>query len=154
MVWTLEKGVFTITQESVIDAPISLVYDVVADVSKYPEFINDVPNAQIDGDMAIMTLRVGPMKIPLKTRIEEEPLKFSRWVMVDGPMKSLVGQWSFKGDENQTTISLEAKVEAGALGSWMMRMVGKMADRQIQKLDSAYRQRIKDIQAKQAAASA
>jgi ribosome-associated toxin RatA of RatAB toxin-antitoxin module len=151
LVWTLDKGVFTINQSSEIEAPISLVYDVVADVAKYPEFINDVPNATVDGDIAIMTLRVGPMKIPLKTRIEAEPLKFTRWTMIDGPMKSLVGQWSFEGNDERTTISLEAKVEAGALGSWMMRMVGKMADRQIQKLDAAYRERIKAIQAKQTA---
>lgn len=148
--WTLEKGVFTINQETVIDAPISLVYDVVADVSKYPEFINDVPNAQVDGDIAVMTLRVGPMKVPLRTKIEAEPLKYTRWTMIEGPMKSLVGQWSFTGDEKQTKIALEATVEAGALGSWMMRMVGKMADRQIQKLEAAYKTRIKQLQAQEA----
>lgn len=143
--WKLEKGVFTIDSATEVDAPVPLVYDVISDVTKYPEFINDVPNATLDGDICTMTMRVGPMKIPVKTRVENVPLVSTQWTMVEGPMKSLVGRWSMEGDDNHTTISLHATVEAGPLGQWMMRMVGKMADREIQKLEAAYRNRIMQL---------
>ncbi|MGQ9674511.1 MAG: type II toxin-antitoxin system RatA family toxin [Chloroflexota bacterium] len=140
--WTLENGVFHISAEETIEAPISLVYEVVSDVTKYPEFINDVPAAKMEGDTCIITLRVGPMKIPLKTKVETEPLKFVQFTLLEGPVKRLVGRWAFEGDDKSTTINLSAEVEAGSLGQWMMRMAGKLADRQIEKIEASYRERI------------
>jgi ribosome-associated toxin RatA of RatAB toxin-antitoxin module len=143
--WTLKDGVFTLSAEEVMEAPISLVYDVVSDVTRYPEFINDVPAARMEGDQCIITLRVGPMKIPLKTKVEKEPLQYVQFTLLEGPVKKLMGRWAFEGDDTRTTIKLSAEVEAGSLGSWMMRMAGKMADRQIEKIEAAYRERIAKV---------
>lgn len=135
-------GVFHIRDVVTIDAPLPLVYAVVSDFTRYPEFINDVPTARIEGDTCIMTLRVGPMKIPLKTRVERVPLKLIQFTLIEGPIKSLVGRWAFEGDEATTTLTVSAQVEAGALGPWMTRMVGRVADRHIRRVEAAFRDRV------------
>ena len=135
-------GVFRISHTLTIEAPRPLVYDVVSDFSRYPEFINDVVAARLDGDLCTMTLRIGPMTVPLKTRVERVPGQSVQFTLVEGPIRRLMGRWTFADDGPSTAVAFSADVEAGTLGQWMLRVVGRVAERHVQKVEAAFRRRI------------
>jgi ribosome-associated toxin RatA of RatAB toxin-antitoxin module len=135
-------GAVRITHALTIDAPRPLVYDVVADFVRYPEFITDVVAARLDGDLCTMTLRIGPMTVPLKTRVERVDGERVQFTLVDGPIQRLVGRWMFADEGPRTAVAFSAEVQPGALGAWMRRMVGRVAERHVQKVEAAFRGRI------------
>jgi ribosome-associated toxin RatA of RatAB toxin-antitoxin module len=135
-------GVFRIHDSLTVQAPLAVAYAVVADHERYPEFINDVVSARSEGEGCTMTLRVGPMRVPVRTRVEAVPEQSVRFVLVDGPIARLEGRWTFTRAEAAVTIALEAEVDAGGLGAWMGRVAGQFADRHLQKVKTAFRDRI------------
>ena len=135
-------GVFRIHDTFTLRAPLAVVYAVVADFERYPEFINDVVTARSDGETCAMTLRVGPMRIPLTTRVDLVPGRTVRFALLDGPVTRLEGCWTFCQDGDAVTVDLDAEVDAGALGAWMARVAGQFADRHLQKVRTAFSDRI------------
>jgi ribosome-associated toxin RatA of RatAB toxin-antitoxin module len=119
-----------------------VAYAVVADFERYPEFINDVVSARSEGETCRMTLRVGPMRIPLTTRVHLVPGRMVRFTLLDGPVARAEGCWTFAQDGPAVTISLHAEVDAGGLGAWMGRVAGQFADRHLQKVRAAFCDRI------------
>ena len=135
-------GVFRIHDALTVRAPLAVAFAVVADFERYPEFINDVVSARSDGGECRMVLRVGPMRIPVRTRVEAVPERSVRFVLVEGPIARLDGWWRLTSAEDTVTIALEAEVDAGGLGAWMGRLAGQFADRHLQKVKLAFRDRI------------
>ena len=56
-----------LTRSAHLDAPVELVYQVVADVEQYPAFLADVASVEKRGDVVAMTLQMGLMPIALVT---------------------------------------------------------------------------------------
>jgi coenzyme Q-binding protein COQ10 len=135
-------GAFHVDDTMTVAAPIGLVYDVVSDFTRYPEFIGDVVSASMEGDLCLMTLRVGPVVMPLRTRVERRPPEAVAFVLVDGPVRRLEGRWMLEANGTTTTVRLEVEVDAGALGPWITRIAGKLADRYIEKVEAAFRDRV------------
>jgi ribosome-associated toxin RatA of RatAB toxin-antitoxin module len=135
-------GVYRIQDTLTLRAPLALAYAVVADFERYPEFINDVVTARSDGETCAMTLRVGPMRIPLTTRVDLEPGRTVRFTLLDGPVTRLEGCWTFCQDGDAVTVGLDAEVDAGRLGAWMARVAGQFADRHLHKVRTAFSNRV------------
>jgi ribosome-associated toxin RatA of RatAB toxin-antitoxin module len=136
------RGVYRIQDTLTLRAPLALAYAVVADFERYPEFINDVVAARSDGERCAMTLRVGPMRIPLATRVELVPGRMVRFSLLDGPVSRLEGCWTFHQDGDAVTVGLDAEIDAGRLGAWMARVAGQFADRHLQKVRTAFSSRV------------
>lgn len=143
-------GVYRIQDSLTLRAPLALAYAVVAEFERYPEFINDVVTARSEGETCAMTLRVGPMRIPLTTRVDLVAGRTIRFTLLDGPVSRLEGCWTFRQDGDAVTILLDAEVDAGRLGAWMARVAGHFADRHLQKVRTAFSSRVAALAAETA----
>lgn len=145
------NGIFRIHDTLTLRAPLAVAYATVADFERYPEFINDVVSARSDGETCAMTLRVGPMRIPLTTRVDLAAGRSVRFTLVDGPVARLEGCWTFSEGEGAVTVTLDAEVDAGGLGAWMGRVAGHFADRHLQKVRAAFANRVETLVAEPSA---
>ena len=108
----------TLELRSRIAAPIDCVYEVVADVERYPEFLGDVAAVQRRDDRVAMTLRLGLLSTRLVTRATFTPNEAIDLELVDGPFRRFTARWTFAAaDEGTTEVSYRADYELPLLGS-------------------------------------
>ena len=63
-----------IERAGLIDAPTEKVYQVVSDVTRYPEFLPGVKKVELfEGDIVEMTVRLGPIDVAWKSKAAFEP---------------------------------------------------------------------------------
>jgi ribosome-associated toxin RatA of RatAB toxin-antitoxin module len=110
--------VATLELRSRIAAPIDCVYEVVADVERYPEFLGDVATVERRDDQVAMTLRLGLFSARLVTRATFTPNEAIDLELVDGPFRRFTARWTFAAaDEGTTDVGYRADYELPLLGS-------------------------------------
>jgi ribosome-associated toxin RatA of RatAB toxin-antitoxin module len=102
-----------------VAAPIECVYEVVADVERYPEFLSDVAAVERRDDVVAMTLRLGLLSARLVTRATFSPNQAIDLELVDGPFRRFSARWSFApaDDGSGTEVRYRAEYELPLLGS-------------------------------------
>jgi ribosome-associated toxin RatA of RatAB toxin-antitoxin module len=88
-----------------IDAPQQLVYQVVADVARYPEFVPGVKEVTQEGDTVRMTVRMGPIDVSWTSRAVFEPYTSIDITLVDGPFEQMDVRWEFVAREDVTEVT-------------------------------------------------
>ncbi|MGH7334740.1 MAG: type II toxin-antitoxin system RatA family toxin, partial [Candidatus Rokuibacteriota bacterium] len=99
-----------------IDAPVDLVYRVVADVEQYPAFLTDVTTVEKRGDVVAMTLRMGLIPMALVTRARFAPPETIELEQVDGPFHSFTARWTFTPSGHGTDVAYDADYELPLFG--------------------------------------
>jgi len=77
-----------------------LLYQLVADIERYPEFVPGCTTATIlersEGEMvARLAVRRGPLRTEFTTRNRLDPGRSMHLDLVDGPFRLLEGNWTF-----------------------------------------------------------
>jgi len=77
-----------------------MLYQLVEDVERYPEFIPGCTSAQVlaRGEhemLARLAVRRGPLRTEFTTRNQLDPGRGVQMHLVEGPFRVLEGQWSF-----------------------------------------------------------
>ncbi len=90
-----------LTRSALIARPPHVVYPLVADVLSYPTFVPGCSSAEIleqHGEHLVARLHVhkGPLGTRLTTRNRMTPNSEIYMELVDGPLRSLKGGWTFK----------------------------------------------------------
>jgi len=88
--------------EGDIDAPLELVYQVVADVARYPEFLPGIQDVTQEGDIVRMTVRLGPVELSWRSRATFTPHTAIDIELVDGPFREMDVRWRFSSEEGKT----------------------------------------------------
>ena len=87
-----------------VDYPVEKIYEVVADVSRYPEFLPGIKKVEVNGDLVKMTVNMGPATVSWTSKATYEPNKSISFKLVEGPFKQLDGKWEFAVDGKMTRI--------------------------------------------------
>jgi ribosome-associated toxin RatA of RatAB toxin-antitoxin module len=88
------------TRSALVTRPPALLYQLVEEVERYPEFVPGCTSAQVleraDGQMlARLAVRRGPLRTEFTTRNQLDPGRGVHMQLVEGPFRVLEGQWSF-----------------------------------------------------------
>lgn len=88
------------TRSALVARPPSLLYQLVEDVERYPQFVPGCTAAQVlersESDMvARLTVRRGPLRTEFTTRNRLEPGRSVHMLLVEGPFRVLEGHWQF-----------------------------------------------------------
>lgn len=138
----IRDGTYALEVVERIDAPVEAVYDVVADVERYPEFLPDIQSARLTGDLAEMVYKMGPLDVRLATRFTWQRPAFIRYTLAEGPLRSLEGEWQFTPEGGATRVRLTTRFEPSAAGRWLARMTQRMIEHKTEALLAAFRDRI------------
>ena len=103
------------------------VFDLVADVERYPEFLPGCVGARVlerypDGGVdAELTLQQGPARLRFTTRNRMEPGRRLEMKLHEGPLKALDGCWEFHpiGD-NGCRVELWVRFDAGGAAAGLL----------------------------------
>jgi ribosome-associated toxin RatA of RatAB toxin-antitoxin module len=85
---------------SLVARPPSVLYELVVDIERYPEFVPGCTAAQVlerseREVVARLTVQRGPLQTQFTTRNRLDPGRSVHMDLVEGPFKVLTGQWSF-----------------------------------------------------------
>jgi ribosome-associated toxin RatA of RatAB toxin-antitoxin module len=98
------------------------MYDLVADVDAYPEFLPWCGGARVRRDHASILASIDIAYLGIRARFttrNENRFPSIRMSLVDGPFKALSGKWSFRSlraGASKVLLSLDYEFEAGLLG--------------------------------------
>ena len=116
-----------ISRSALLPYPADTLYDMVNDVAAYPEFLPWCDHAEVlemsDTHMvARVGIRKGPVHQSFTTRNTLVPGKSIHFQLVEGPFKTLEGQWQFIPlDKTACKIAFEVNYEvAGGLFGRML----------------------------------
>jgi len=88
------------TRSALVARPPELIYQLVEDVERYPQYVPGCTDAKIlersPGEMlAHLAVRRGPLRTEFTTRNRLEPGRSIHMDLVDGPFEMLEGNWTF-----------------------------------------------------------
>jgi ribosome-associated toxin RatA of RatAB toxin-antitoxin module len=88
------------TRSALVARPPELVYRIVEDVERYPEFVPGCSEAQIlerqAGEVvARLVVKRGPLRTDFTTRNRLDPGRSIHMDLVEGPFRTLEGTWTF-----------------------------------------------------------
>lgn len=88
------------TRSALVARPPEVLYQLVEDVERYPQFVPGCTAAQVlergEHEMvAKLAVRRGPLRTEFTTRNQLDPGRSVKMHLVDGPFRVLEGQWSF-----------------------------------------------------------
>ena len=129
-----------------IDAPLDLVYRVVADVARYPEFLPGVKRVTQVGDLYEMTVRLGPIDISWTSRATFRPNESIVVELVEGPFAQMDVEWGFaaRGDATEVTYVTEYELLLPLPG--IRGIAARAIEAQAAEAIRAYRRRIRALQ--------
>jgi ribosome-associated toxin RatA of RatAB toxin-antitoxin module len=112
------------------------MFDLVADVKAYPEFLPWCRRASIasaDGQQMQATLEIakGPLRKSFTTRNVLHPPGRIEIALQEGPFRELQGCWTFEdlsGDGSRVTLDLEFQVAGALLGRTLAPVFGEIAN--------------------------
>lgn len=119
----------TLALDARIDAPVDLVYGVVADVERYPDFLPDVARAVRRDDLVSMTLRMGLVPVTLVTRARFTPPLAIDLAQVEGPFRRFDARWTFTPDGGGTRVDYRADYQLPLLGALLAGPTGLLLER-------------------------
>ena len=139
--------IYRIVAEQVVDAPPETAYELVADVSRYPEFLAGLDVARIEGDRVAMTARVGPFTFTWVCTAVFEPHSSITTILREGPFRSLLGKWSFTPHDGKTKVTLELTVEPSVGPRFIEHLVIKALESHVEKSVRGFRRRVHELMA-------
>lgn len=130
--WEIQGDEFRYEETVTVAAPLSKVYDIVAGIDRYDEFLSDVVLSESEADgRCHLIVRAGPLRVDVRTEVEYDPNKLVRFRMVEGPpVEDLVGSWSLLATaEGSTEATFRVYIKAGRAGNWLLKTAGKYVER-------------------------
>ncbi len=131
----------SVRNEIIVDASVSVVFNVASDMERYPEFIPAYKKVRIveqDGQRMIIERvgLVGKREVKWKSEVMIEAEKTITAVQLEGPLKGMMIKWQFEERDGRTRILLVHDFEykriplIGNLIARLIiaRMVSRMAD--------------------------
>lgn len=125
------------------------MYGLVNDVASYPQFLPGCVDSQIqsqgEGTMvASVMVAKGGISKTFTTRNELEPARAIRMALVDGPFRSLVGEWRFTPlDEQACKVELALDFE---FSSALVELAfGRIFKELVSTMVSAFTQRAREV---------
>src|SRR5262245_47409311 len=100
-----------IVEEALVAAPPEVMFDIVAAVERYPEFLPDVKRVTRDGDRVEMVLQAGPIEIGFTSRARFDRPRQIHLALVKGPFKTMHARWDFVPADGGTRVRYEADFE-------------------------------------------
>jgi ribosome-associated toxin RatA of RatAB toxin-antitoxin module len=89
-----------LTRTSLVARAPAVMYQLVDDIERYPEFVPGCTAAEVlersaNETVARLAVRRGPLQTQFTTRNRLDPGRSVHMELVEGPFKELTGQWSF-----------------------------------------------------------
>lgn len=128
-----------------INAPIALVYQVVADVEQYPAFLPEVLRVEKTADVVAMTLRTGLVPVRLVTRATFTPLRAIDLELVEGPFRSFQARWSFVPSGDGTDVAYDADYELPRFALMLTGAAGHFLEHATQRQIRAFESRVREL---------
>ncbi len=146
--WQVHDNKFDLSLTHSIAAPRETVYQVLANLEAYPEFINDLVSVKSDGSLYRLVARAAILTIPVTVTVTKAPHKSVSFELVEGPVDRLSGAWLLEpGDTpQQTKVTLTIHVETDERGQWLLRMTGQYVQNKTGKLVNAFSTRVTQLQ--------
>ncbi|MBI5934809.1 MAG: SRPBCC family protein [Chloroflexi bacterium] len=94
-----------------VEFPVEKIYQTVADVEKYPEFLPGIKSVEVNGELVKMTVNMGPATVSWTSKAAYEPNKSISFNLVEGPFKRLDGKWEFTAEGSKTKIKYSTDFE-------------------------------------------
>jgi coenzyme Q-binding protein COQ10 len=126
-----------------IAAPIELVYQVVADVERYPEFLPDVARVERTGDVVAMTLRAGLVPVRLVTRATFTPPHAIDLELVEGPFRAFRARWRFAETADGADVAYTADYELPLFGALFAGTAGRVLEQATRRQLRAFESRVR-----------
>ena len=136
-----------IEKVSEIDASVETVYRVVADVTKYPEFLPGVASVKQQGDIVEMTVNLGPIYVTWKSRATLEPNAWIEIDLVEGPFKRMDVRWEFTPRGGATEVRYVTHFELNLRVPGISRVVARAIKANTESTIRAFRKRILSLDA-------
>jgi coenzyme Q-binding protein COQ10 len=141
------------TQQEVLPYGVQQVYDLVADVAKYPEFLPWCSVARIlgktdQGFLAELVIRyqafsqsyISDVKLTPPDNISAAQVEAT---MVSGPFHHLLNRWIFTSEGNHTRVEFFIDFEFNS--SLLAKLLGGFFDRAVLKMMEAFKQRAQSL---------
>jgi coenzyme Q-binding protein COQ10 len=95
-----------------IDAPVETVYQVVADVEKYPEFLPGVKRVvRLEDGGVEMTVGLGPIDVTWISKARFKPNESIDIDLIRGPFRQMDVRWEFKSQGATTSVKYTTDFE-------------------------------------------
>lgn len=139
-----------VSRSAIVAHPAAAMFDLVADVESYPQFLPGCDKATIiqrDGNevVARLGLAQGPLQFSFTTRNSMKRPTSMSLALVDGPFRSLAGRWTFTplGDGGtKLGLSLQFqftnRLQDAALGLVFERTCNRLVDAFVSRADELY----------------
>jgi ribosome-associated toxin RatA of RatAB toxin-antitoxin module len=146
--WQIQDNQFDLSLTHSIAASTETVYEVLANLEAYPEFINDLVSAKRDRNLYHLVARAAILTIPVTVVVTKTPGKSISFELVEGPVDQLTGAWLIETGESpgQTRVTLTVHAETDERGEWLLRMTGRYVQNKTDKLIDAFSRRITELQ--------
>lgn len=140
---------FSITRTVV--APKALVYQVLADMEAYPEFINELRSVKRTGNLYHFAARAVILTIQATMVVTPKPPRSIAFQLVEGPIDRLVGQWLVEEGERpeQAKVTLTLQAESGRTGTWLLRMVAQFLENKSDEIIALFIERVMEMKARE-----
>jgi ribosome-associated toxin RatA of RatAB toxin-antitoxin module len=92
-------------------APRELVYQVVADVEHYPEFLSGMHDVTVRDGLVKMTVKKGPVKLSWTHKGIYYPPERILFKLVKGPFSTMDGSWTFEETPDGTRVTYRLEYE-------------------------------------------
>jgi coenzyme Q-binding protein COQ10 len=126
-----------------IDAPAAKVYQVVADVEKYPEFLPGVTKvARLEGDVVEMTVSLGPIDVSWTSKAAFEPHTSIVIELVEGPFRQMDVRWEFTPQGDKTKVKYVTDYELRLPLPGINRIAARAIEANASATMSAFRRRV------------
>jgi ribosome-associated toxin RatA of RatAB toxin-antitoxin module len=146
--WQIANNKFDFSITHNIAASKEVVYQVLADMEAYPEFINDLVSVTREGDLYKFVARAAILTISATLKVVEIPDREIKFELVEGPVEVLTGSWLVEEGRTpeQTRVILTIHAETHAQGEWLLRMTGRYVQNKTDKLIAAFSARAEELQ--------
>ena len=116
-----------------IDAPVETVYQVVADVESYPEFLPGVKRVvRLGNDMVEMTVGLGPIDVTWTSRANLTPYESIVIDLVEGPFRQMDVRWEFtpqgEGTRVKYTTDFDLRLSLPGMGGIVSKAIEANTD--------------------------
>lgn len=135
-------GATTVRKEGVIEAPLQVVYDVIADVERYPEFLPDLKSVTREGDQITMSVKLGPTTVTWKQVATFDPCRTISMRLLSGPFKAMSVDWRFEETGGGTRVSNNTEFELKLPMPSIDGIVGKALQANTERTIEVFRRRI------------
>jgi ribosome-associated toxin RatA of RatAB toxin-antitoxin module len=126
----------TVQRSALVPYPAPLMYALVADIDRYPEFLPWCSRARIDaveGDLVQATIEIsfGGIRQRFTTRNVNKPCEAISLELVEGPFRHLHGRWVFTalgGDSCKIEFAMSYEFRSELLGRLVGPVFGQIAN--------------------------